>query len=99
MRFFDIGNRAKEGFWAVARDEAKALQIALDDGHIKTLKEARIHELPSQDFVGKPGISELEAEGYEGRIGWQGRAYSLMEVLQGKPKEPGEKAKCRWVKA
>lgn len=45
MRIYDVGNTSGSGFWCVASDEERAIELALKMRHIKKASSARVHDV------------------------------------------------------
>lgn len=96
MRLYDIGNRARMGFWCIAPDEATAKQIALKAKHAKSLEALRardvtdayltdVHQAPES----RASLEALLTGTKTGRAFKRGTSYNAAEhirdILEGKP--------------
>ena len=80
MRIFDIGNSNRRGIWILARDESDAVQIALDMGHIRKIKSARVYDV-TERFDGQPGIPDLMESGKVGQLVKQIETYNFSQLI------------------
>ena len=78
---FDIGNASHKGCWIMATDEADALQVALDLGHIKNKKSARVHVMDEAVWMKEKGISELIQLGFRGQLMKRIQALTFAEMI------------------
>lgn len=85
MRVFDIGNKARTGFWCAANDEAEAKQIALAAGHAKTIANLRSTDITAK-FTGK-GADAIKTGTQTGHLVFKGVSYTFEEIIAGVKRE------------
>lgn len=81
-RIYDLGNKAKDGFWCAAPDEATAIRIALAKGHAKKAENLTVNDV-TESFAGANGIEPILAGPRTGRIALRGTALRIQDVLNG----------------
>ena len=91
MKVYDVGNKAREGFWCAAPDEEAAKQIALAAGHAKKIENLHVTDI-TEKFEGI-GAAEILSGTRTGHLCWQGASHNAAEFFKtikdtGKPPVP-----------
>lgn len=96
MRIFDIGNKARTGFWCAAPDAETAKAIALAAGHAKSIDNLRATDVTEHFLdkraMGHTGIDEIVNGAATGHVIGRCQSYTMAELLAGVTK-----AKPHWV--
>ena len=88
MRIYDVGNKAKVGFWCAAPDEDTAKDIALAAKHAKNRQALRVTDVTEQFLSNSPAHHDMDSiqailDGDKtGRIVGQGQSFTFNQVVE-----------------
>jgi hypothetical protein len=105
MRIYDVGNKAKVGFWCAAPDEDTAKDIALAAKHAKNRQALRVADVTEMFLKNDPNHHDLDSihailnGTTTGRVVGIGQSFRFEEILKAIDETgTGPKAaKTRWV--
>ena len=90
LKFFDVGNKARIGFWCIAKDAETAIQIAFEANHAKKKENLRATDITEEFLQSEKGpeVAEMANGNIQGHLIKQGFSLSLTDLMAGKKPPP-----------